>query len=146
MVHPKKILFSIFAPMLKRNFNIFMLCLAGIFLLGHNFIPHPNHEDHTEVSHSTPDKHHNTDTDDTALSSLFSQSQHQNINKEIQNHINTSDSYQLRFDTFFISAGSYAIQAISPISKIVDPPKKIVGHVFYPHLSLISFRGPPASV
>lgn len=141
-----KFVIAIFDDMRNRTSKIFMLYLAALFLLGHNFISHHHPEDHIEFSHSQQDEHQDTDKDEDSLSSIFSQSQHQNTTKEIQVSVKSSDSIQFKQNNCFISEAVYAFGAISRILRIDDPPKKIVGHVFSYPPSQISFRGPPTLV
>ena len=136
----------IFGDMRNRNSKIFMLYLAALFLLGHNFVSHHHPEDHTEFSHSQQSEHQDTDKDEDSSSSIFSQSQHQNTSKEIQVNVKLSDSSQFKQNNCLILEEFYVFGAISRIPRIDDPPKKIVGHVFSYPPSQISFRGPPALV
>ncbi len=131
--------------MLKRSLKFVMFYLAGLFLLGHNFVPHHHPEEHSQSSHSKQDQHHEPDEDDNPLGSLFSQLQHQPVNKEIKYHVKAFDTVRLKPHTCFVSADCLDFQAIRSISRIDDPPEKIAGHIFSPHPSQISFRGPPVS-
>ena len=132
--------------MRNRNSKIFMLYLAALFLLGHNFVSHHHPEDHIEFSHSQQEDHQDTDNDEDSLSSIFSQSQHQNTSKEIQVTVKLSDSSLFSQNNHFILKEVCVCGAVSRILRIDDPPKKIVGLVFSYPPSQIQFRGPPALV
>ncbi|MBC7745342.1 MAG: hypothetical protein H7096_09595 [Flavobacterium sp.] len=132
--------------MLKRNFSIFMISLAGMILLGHNFVPHHHPEAYIEFSNSIQDKHQHPDENVNPLSYLFSLYQHHDADKEIKTHVTVSYSFQLKTDNFFASSQHFAFKAVSQIPGIDDPPEIIHAPIFSLHPCQVWFRGPPIAV
>lgn len=132
--------------MLKKRAAILFLTLAYAILLGHNIIPHHNH-DHDEhlTEHHDTDYHHHDNEDTDGLSHLFAHFTHAPEGFSfLTNHNITNTFSKQQLSLVAVLPDNFSLDEFLIPPLLDKPPAE---HLIYisPHSHPSGLRAPPAT-